>query len=284
MQSNGTRRANVNRRLSESRGASRFSLKRLMMASALGLMAIGGVYLFFSSGSATMVREWGRERMVYFAANMGYRVDNIYVEGRNYTEADLLRGIINMEKGDPIFAFDPVTARDLLRKVSWVKDANVRRQLPNSIYIRITERSPLALWQVDGKVRVIDADGEVLTSDLRPFSALPLVVGEGANKKVSDLMALLDAEIDVKARVEAATWVGDRRWDLTMKNGLVIKLPEEDVGLALKKLADSQRDDRLLDKNIALVDLREADRFVIRTKPGAVEEYKASFKTGGGDI
>lgn len=284
MQNAGTRRGDVNRRLNAKPKAPRFGLKRIVLSSALGLMAVGGVYLFFSTGSAALVREWGRERLVYLAANMGYRIDNIYVEGRNYTEADLLRGIINMEKGDPLFAFDPATARDLLRKVSWIKDANVRRVMPDTIYIDITERQPLALWQFEGKVRVVDADGVVLTSELKPFASLPLVVGEGANKKVSDLMALLDAEPDLKSRVEAANWVGDRRWDLTMKDGLLIKLPEDDVGLALRKLADSQHRDRLLDKDIALVDLREADRFVVRTKPGAVQEYKASFKTGGGDI
>lgn len=231
------------------------------------------------------MREWGRDRVVTLAANMGYRVQNIYVEGRYYTEPDLIKGIVNVDRGDPLFNFDPDTARDLLRKVSWIKDVNVQRQLPNSIYIHLTERQPIALWQHEGRVRVIDNEGAVLTSDLKPFESLPLIVGLGANKQVADLMKLVDAEPAIKPRIEAASWIGERRWDLKMKDGLIVKLPEDDVGLALKKLSDSQSQDKLLDKDVALVDLREADRFVIRTKPGAVQEYKVRFTPGpGGDI
>jgi cell division protein FtsQ len=282
MQHSGTRRIDIRRRQAP---RPRFSLKRLGLFAALGLCAVVATYLFFTTGSATAFREWGRERAVHLAANMGYRVQNIYVEGRYYTEADLLKGIINMQRGDPLFNFDPDTARDLLRKVAWVKDANVQRQLPNSIYIHLTEREPIALWQHEGRVRVIDADGVVLTAELKPFANLPLVVGLGANKRVADLMAMINAEPTLKPRIEAASWVGERRWDLKMKDGMIVKLPEDEVGLALHKLADSQAADKLLDKDIALVDLREADRFVIRTKPGAVQEYKANFKPGpGGDI
>lgn len=258
----------------------RFGLKRVFTVATIALASAMVLYLFFATGSAALTREWARDRLVNLAANAGYRVKNLYVEGRHYTDADIVRGVINMDKGDPLFAFDPETARDLLMKVSWVKNVNVRREMPDSIYINITERQPLALWQTEGKVRVIDAEGVVLTSDLRAFTTLPLVVGVGANTRAVDLLAQLAAEPELQKRVTTAAWVGDRRWDLTTTTGMVIKLPEEDMGLALKKLADGQKQDKLLEKDIAVIDLREADRLVVRTKPGAVTEYKASFHPG----
>lgn len=283
MQSRERYRERPGRRVNKTR-KSRFGLKRLFTLATLFLAGAMMIYLFFATGSAALTREWARERMVNLAANAGYRLKDLYVEGRYYTDADVVRGIVNMERGDPLFAFDPDTAHDLLTKVSWIKDVNVRREMPDTIYIKITEREPLALWQHDGKVRVIDADGVILTSDLRAFTALPLVVGAGANKHAADLLAMLTAEPNLQKRIITAAWVGDRRWDLTTQGGMVIKLPDENVGLAIKKLSDSQGQDKLLDKDIAVIDLREADRLVVRTRPGAVTEYKASFQPGERDL
>lgn len=91
---------------------------------------------------------------------------------------------------------------------------------------------------------------------------------------------LLDAEPDVAKRVEAASWIGDRRWDLKLSNGTVIKLPETDPALAVSRLAKAQKDDRLLDKRLKSIDIRNPDRIMVRTLPGAVQDYKATYKKG----
>lgn len=241
-----------------------------------------GIYLFIATGSAAGVREWTRERMVNLAATAGYRLDRLYVEGRHYTNAQELKDILNMKRGDPLFAFDPDTARAMLVRIPWIKEANVRRELPNTIYISIHERTPIALWQHDGKVRVIDAEGMTLTRDLRAFTKLPLVVGENANTNASTLLSLLAAEPQIAQRVDAATWVGGRRWDLNLRGGTVVKLPEDDTGLALKRLADTHAAEGILDKDLAMIDLREPDRTVVRARPGASLETPVKFdKTKG---
>lgn len=237
-----------------------------------------GLYLFFATGSAAGVREWGRERMVQLAATAGYRLDRIYIEGRTNISKQELRDILNMKVGDPLFAFDPDTARAILLRMPWIKDAQVRRHLPNTIYVSITERTPIALWQQDGKVRVIDTEGVTLTRDLRAFTKLPLVVGQDANIHAATLLSLLAAEPTIAARVDAATWVGNRRWDLNLRGGTLVKLPEDDAGLALKRLADTQLRDMILDKDLAMIDLREPERTVVRTRPGVTLEHPVTFK------
>lgn len=265
---NGRRRVN---------NRSRFSLKRTLTIGVFALCGIIGTYTLAFTDLGAPTRAWVADRAVTLAANLGYRVDNIYVEGRVNAEADLIKTLVGLKRGDPILAFDPSAARVALQKISWVRDANVRRQLPNTIYIDLVERQPLALWQENGKVRVIDRDGVVLTNNLAPFHNLPLVVGPGAPAHAAELLAEMAAEPDLAAHFVAAMWVGDRRWDLAFKNNIVVKLPQENIGLALRKLADSQETDHIFSKDIAGIDLREPDRFVIRTNPGVVEEYKASF-------
>lgn len=260
----------------------RLGLKHLFLGAGI-VLALAMVFYTINATNATApVREWARARLVTLAANMGYRVRNLYVVGRQYTDADVMRGIVNVHRGDPLFDFDPDTARDLLMKISWVKDAVVRRQLPDTIYVQLTERQPMALWQQGGKVRVIDRDGIPLTTDLRGFNALPLVVGDGANTQAATLIDLIQAEGTLANRVENALWVGSRRWDLMFTGGMIVKLPEDDLGLAIKRLADAQTSEKILDKDLLVIDLREPDRVVVRARPGATPATPepAGFKKG----
>ena len=142
----------------------------------------------------------------------------------------------------------------------------------------------MALWQYKNKLRVIDADGVTLTDKLSANQKiLPIVVGEYANEQAYNLLVMLEAEPDISSLVEAATWVGDRRWDLTLKNAMTVRLPEADIGLALSRLAQANTKDKILEKDLSVIDLRETDRITVRTRPGAVQEYKASFDTKAGD-
>ena len=109
---------------------------------------------------------------------------------------------------------------------------------------------------------------------LRPIKLAESGTG-AAPKKASALLVMLQAEPLIEERVEAATLVGGRRWDLKLKSGADVKLPEDELGLALRKLATNHEEDGILDKNVLSIDVREGDRITVRTKPGAVQEFNA---------
>ena len=236
------------------------------------------------SGAMDRTHQKVQNKLYSVLADSGFRVENILVEGRTETDADVLRAIINLERGDPIFAFDPAETREMIERLSWVREAHVERRLPDTVYIGLVERKPMALWQYKNKLRVIDADGVTLTDKLSVNQkTLPIVVGEYANEQAYNLLVMLEAEPDINNLVEAATWVGDRRWDLTLKNTMTVRLPESDIGLALSRLAHANAKDKILEKDLSVIDLRETDRITVRTRPGSVQEYKASFDTKAGD-
>lgn len=236
------------------------------------------------SGALDRVHNGLQHKAYVTLADAGFRVENILVEGRAEVDAEVLRAIINLERGDPIFAFDPAETREMIERLSWVREAHVERRLPNTVYVGLVERTPVALWQHKNKLRVIDAEGVTLTDKLSVNQkSLPIVVGEYANEQAYDLLVMLNAEPDIQKLVEAATWVGDRRWDLALKNDMVVRLPEMDIGLALSRLTQAQEQDKILDKDLSVIDLREKDRITVRTRPGAVQEYQASFDSAKGD-
>jgi cell division protein FtsQ len=218
------------------------------------------------------------ERIEQFAldttAGWGFAVKNIMVDGRHHTDVDALKAMIDLEKGDPIFAFHPDEAKVRLEQLSWVKKAHVERRLPDTLYIKIEERVPMALWQRNKKLSLIDEEGVILTDhNLGPWKNLMIVVGDEAPKKAAELLPMLAAEPVIAKRVEAATLVSGRRWDLKLKSGAEVKLPAEELGLALRKLAVNHEEEALLDKDVLSIDVREEGRITVRTKPGAAQDY-----------
>lgn len=235
------------------------------------------------SGAAARMGVSIQNSFYEVSANHGFIVHDVLVEGRQNADPHILLGLLNVDRGDPIFAFDPRVAQAQLQKESWIESVRVERRLPGLIYVALKEREPFALWQNQGKLRLIDSKGIVITdvvSEMAKFQHLPLVVGDGAQMAALGLFNLMRAEPALMQRIEAATYVGERRWDLKLKNKIAVRLPEDDLALALRRLGEAQETDRLLDKELESIDLREDGRLVVRTRPGAVQDYQASFKAG----
>ncbi|MBX2834800.1 MAG: FtsQ-type POTRA domain-containing protein [Micavibrio sp.] len=240
------------------------------------------------SGAGANAKEWARGKVVAMAGDAGFKVANILVEGREYSDSDVILALLNMRKGDPIFAFSPYDAQEQLEKISWVDTAHVERRLPDTIYIRINERVPLALWEDDKTIRLLDDKGEVIAADnIGRFKGLMVVAGENAPEYLANLAHSLTERPELARRVKLAELIGNRRWDLVMESGMAIRLPEIGIDKALERLETAHVSGGLLDKDIESVDMRELDRIAVRVKSGQVQTYKDSIEdvsAGGNSI
>lgn len=198
-------------------------------------------------------------------AKAGLRVDEIFVTGRSQTPRDDLLDALHLQRGSPMFAFDPDAARVRVEKLPWVRRAVVERMLPSTVMLHIDERKPLALWQNDGKFALIDEEGSViLKTGLERFSDLPVVVGPDAPAHAKELLDTLQSEPDLMGRVRAAVRVSGRRWNLVLENGVDVQLPEDDPRGAWLRLAEYERLHKVLDRDVEALDLRLPDRLIVR--------------------
>jgi cell division protein FtsQ len=202
-------------------------------------------------------------------ARAGLTVKEIFVEGRGETRPAEVLAVLDLKRGTPILTFDPAEAKAELENLPWIKSAEVERRLPGTVYVRLIERRPLALWQRHGRLALIDQDGdEIVGADVARFAALPVVVGEDAPPYAATLLALLATEADLQSRVLAAVRVSGRRWNLQLDLGesrtIEVQLPEINPASAWAKLAEAVREGSLFEKNVTAVDLRLPDRLVVR--------------------
>jgi len=209
--------------------------------------------------------EMARSELMQATADAGLAVREVLVRGRQVTSRDDLLAALDVHRGMPILAIDMEETRRRIESLGWVKSVTVARRLPDTVYLQIEEREALALWQHDGRVALIDREGTVIQRHkLEGFAGLPLVVGADAPQNAASLIDLLRGYPAVAGQVEAAVRVSGRRWNLRLQNGIDIRLPAAEVGAALERLADYQREYALFERDVVAVDLRVPGRLIVR--------------------
>lgn len=197
-----------------------------------------------------------------------FAIKDIVVEGRQQVNKDGLSAALGTIAGAPILSFDPVAAQSRIAKLPWVDSAIVERRLPDTIVVKLTERVPLARWQHDDHTIVIDNEGgELPEAKLDQFPQLPLVVGADAAGQAHDLLDMLKDYPAITQHMSAAVRVGERRWDIHLQPKTVAKLPEINMSRALSRLSDLIIDQKILERDIVAIDLRDPSKLVI--EPGA---------------
>ena len=237
------------------------------------------------TGTAQRAADWTYHQFLTKTAQAGLRINNLLVEGRIHTDPALLTALLNIETGDPILGINPHKAKALLKDTKWIESAFIQRRLPDTLYIKLTERTPMALFKsANGALHVIDTRGHIIDGEgAQSFPNLITVSGDNADTAAPALIELLLQTPDLFNKVTAAQRHGNRRWDIFVREGahtITLKMPEnENLPLAISRILKAQQSDNIFANTaIESIDLRFDDKMVIRTKPGQVIDYKQSVR------
>jgi cell division protein FtsQ len=209
----------------------------------------------------------------------GFRIQQVAISGRKQLTQDEVLAIGGVTGRSSLLFLDAAAVRDKLKANPWIADATVLKFYPGELQIDIVERTAFARWQLDGRTAVIADDGAVLEPYVaRRFMSLPLVVGKGAGTRAKDFLALLARYPQIQAQARAVALVGERRWNVWLSSGLVIRLPEQDVGNSLATLSKLDQEDKLFSRDITAIDMRLPDRLTVRLSDDAAKAREELFK------
>lgn len=262
-------RRKTNRTAQRRRIAPRWRRPALYAAGILMLFgsAGGGAHWAWSSGMVARLMDQVIVSATEASVRAGFSVDEILVEGRTETTRAQLLDAIGVRQNDPILAIDTEAVRTRLRALGWVADAVVQRRLPGTLYVSIKERTAMAIWQRQGQFVLVDPHGEVIGAEgLERYMHLKVIIGDAAPKHVPALLEMLTSAPHLMQRVRAGIWVGNRRWNLQLDDGIDIHLPESDPQAAWSRLVALDRDNKILSRNILAVDLRIRDRLIVQRR------------------
>jgi cell division protein FtsQ len=259
---------------------SRFTLRRgAGVAASIMIVAASAAYGAVRGGHVVEIANYVRDLRDMAGNAAGFRLAGVGLSGHKNLNREEILARAGITGRTSLLFFDVADARARLMTDPRIADATLLKLYPDRLQITVTERQAFALWQQDGRVSVIAHDGTVLEPYVsRPFADLPLVVGRGADARARDFLALLDRYPPVRDNVRAAILIAERRWNLRLKNGMDVRLPEVDPDKALDRLVALDRDNKLMTRDIAVIDLRLADRVTVRLSDAAALARDAALK------
>lgn len=264
---------------SRSRGAPPWQRPALIALAAS--IVVGGSILLVQSGWAQRQAQRAGNGILALTADLGFSLQSVTIEGREHIGKDELLTALQVERGMPVLALDRHVMAGRLQQMAWLANATIERQLPDTLLVRITERQPLARWQYQNQLRVVDREGAPIAgANVKDFAELPLIVGAGAGERAYELLAALTDYPAIQKVMRAAICVGERRWDLQLEPGVMVRLPEGKEVEALKKLSTLLNDPQILSREVQAVDLRLPDRMIIERPPSSIPATTKTAKGG----
>ncbi len=250
-------------------------LKHIGLALLVSLFAGTGAYGAVRGGHAEAFGNALHEAGDAIARGFGFGIVQAEISGNRYLSREEILVRAGITAQTSLLLLDAEGVRATLMDDARVAQASVRKFYPDRLEIVIEERVGFARWQRIGKTHLIARDGTVLESDIGGGAVdLPLVVGLGAEKRAGALLDLIARFPAVQEVMRAGILVAERRWNLRLKNGIDVRLPEEDPALALERLVQLERSTQILTRDVTVIDLRVPDRVAV----GLTDETAAALK------
>ena len=201
-------------------------------------------------------------------ATAGWGLDDVTLEGREKTSKDDVLHVIGLKRGDNILEIDLKAVCEKVKTLPWVKEAIVsRRYFPNVIHISIREKKVKSIWQYQNEFYPIDEDGKIIETEYVLQKNILQIVGQGAPEHINSLLNIIENDKELFSRVKVANFISGRRWNLIFDdvlNGITVKLPEEDVADAWKKLVKLDKTRGILKRKLTFIDLRLKNKVIVK--------------------
>ena len=233
-------------------------------------------------GRALAVVEEARAAIVY---RPQFVITSVVVPDVSRDLAEAIRVAAFVQLPVSSLELDVNAVRDRVEQLDAVERVRVRALASGVLEIRAAERVPLVVWRSDAGLELLDAGGvrvaEIDSRRRRPD--LPLIAGDGADRAVPEALALLAEARPVGARIRGLVRQGERRWDLILDRGQLVKLPAQGAVDALGTVMALDARDDLLKRDVSVVDVRDPRRLMLRLNEPAIDELERLRKTAAGE-
>ena len=195
-----------------------------------------------------------------------FMLNALSIQGASDSLNAEIREVLGIHFPVSSFDLDLADLREQVLALPPVEIAEARIKGGGILHIKVYEKTPTLLLKEKIGFTVLSKQGEFIrsVSSREYFSNLPVITGKGAENAAAQANAIFKAMYGKLDRVRGLVFVGQRRWNLIMKSGQVIMLPEENPEQAIQKIIILDKAEQILSRNIAVFDFRLPSRITLR--------------------
>ncbi len=195
-----------------------------------------------------------------------FMLDALSIEGASDSLNAEIRDVLGLHFPVSSFDLDLADLRKRVLALPPVELAEARIKGGGILHIKVNEKIPALLLKEKFGFTLLSKQGEFIrsVSTREYFSDLPVITGEGAENAAAQATAIFKAIYGKLNEVRGLVFVGQRRWNLIMKSGQVVMLPEQNPEQAIQKILILDKAEQIFSRNIAVFDFRLPSRITLR--------------------
>lgn len=240
------------------------------------LVVVGGIGGYFADEARrTAIVDQVADIRRQIETRPEFMVDRMQVDGASDGVRADIRAVVPYDLPVSSFDLDLPAIRERVEDIPAVAQAAVRVRQGGVLSVEISERVPAALWRTRGGIRVLDREGVSIATiaERAARSELPVMTGAGADAHVAEALDILEAARPLKMDIRGLVRMGARRWDLVLRDGKRVMLPEEAPVRALERVIVLNAAHEMLERDLVAVDMRIGARPTVRLSDHATQEW-----------
>ena len=262
----------------------KYRMERLMLTPLFRMLLRFGLPCLLTFGIASWWLSYDDNRMKIIDTYADLRsqvesrpefmVNMMVVDGASDIVADGIRLMLPLDFPISSFDLDLEAMRATVVALDPVKSARLYVRQGNVLQVDVVERIPVVLWRNERGLQLLDNEGVLVGPAFvrADWPELPLIVGDGADKYVTEALDLVAAAEPLSTRLRGLVRMGERRWDVVLDRDQRILLPETEAVQALERVIAMDQAVDMLERDLVAVDLRLPNRPTLRMTDGAVQE------------
>ena len=192
----------------------------------------------------------------------GFTIDEVVITGTEFVNKSEILKLVDKTQLI-VYIRLPQLVKDIKSVSEWIKEARVYRILPHTLHIDIDEYKPFAIWRDKNKTSVIDSEGRIITENYQ-INNLVTIEGQNSLSNLKFVKDILENKTELNEHISAFIFVGNRRWNVVLNNGLTIKLPEDNPCSAWNYLNHLQNTTDFTYSDWSIVDMRIVDKIFVK--------------------
>ena len=202
-----------------------------------------------------------------YSNNYQYNLSEIKISNLNFlTEKEILN-YFNSYIGKSIFLIPLKKIANEIREIKWVRNINIKSNYKNTLIIIIDEEIPLGIYDNNNQRILFSEDLVVLDIIQNNSNYNNLITFYGSNSLHNSKKLFINLENNFEQSVESATYIGNRRWNIKLKNQIILKLPEKNINRAITNYKN-------IYSNFSNTDLKDIESIDLRINNNAIIKYK----------
>ena len=188
------------------------------------------------------------------------KIKNIKISGLNVDEnVNLLQNIQGLNLKN-LFFLNGNEISKIISSNSLVENFEIFKKYPNTLDIKIEKTNFLAKINRNGKILIVGSNGK-LSNTKYLEKELPFIFGKPEIKEFIKFTNLIEQSKFSFKEIKNFYFFPSKRWDLELKNNIILKLSKDHTKLSLDQAFELINDNNF--KDIRVVDARIKNQIIL---------------------